>query len=149
MLFVVRDRGNQNAFFKARKPKVHPGQLTLGLGRVKGHTRKVGGKPVPIKEHLRRSAKKREDQPVQKQEQQKSMTPAETYRAARSEGKDQKAACYATMDAHPEIDGGELVDMCWVVESGKPAPRWEHEDGSPTQEAIDWHHAADVQHDEN
>lgn len=68
MLFVVRDRGMQDTFFKARKPKVHPGQLTLSLGRVKGHTRKVGGKPVSIKEHLRRGAKKREDQPMTTEE---------------------------------------------------------------------------------
>jgi hypothetical protein len=63
MLFSVRDPDLQASFFKARR-KVHPAQLKLDFSRVEGHTRKVGGKPVRVKGHQRRT-KKREDRPVE------------------------------------------------------------------------------------
>lgn len=79
-----------------------------------------------------------------------TMTPTEAYRAIRNrgDGRTQTEACYELMESHG-LTGDEAADVCCRAETGKPAPRWAHADGSPTFAAEDWAIGADRAHDED
>lgn len=71
-------------------------------------------------------------------------TPIETYKAARAAGQSTKDACKAVLAAHRGIDFDDVVDLSWRVETGKPQPKWLHEDGTPTAAALAWDKAAEA-----
>lgn len=58
------------------------------------------------------------------------------YKAARAEGQDQVSACNALMAAGLTLD--QAADLCWRIETGKPAPAWLDEAGRPTAAAREW-----------
>ena len=62
-------------------------------------------------------------------------TPEQTYRAAKTETRSASAACRAVMLAHG-LSAKDAADLSWAVETGKPAPIFEHADGSPTAAAF-------------
>lgn len=66
------------------------------------------------------------------------MTALDTYKAARANGEATDDACYTVREAHPEVTFEQVADLCWRVETGKPAPKWLHEDGTQTQASKDW-----------
>jgi hypothetical protein len=65
-----------------------------------------------------------------------TQTPIDLYRAARREGLGTDQACYRLMRAG--LSPEEAADVSWRVETGRPMPRWQYEDGTPTQAALDW-----------
>lgn len=65
-------------------------------------------------------------------------TPVEIYKAARKSGKTTKQACVAVLDACPGVDFDDVVDMSWMVETGKVSPVFQNADGSPTAAALAW-----------
>ena len=73
-------------------------------------------------------------------------TPATIYRELRADGMRQADACYQLMDMGVTSD--DAADLCWRIETGAPAPKWEHEDGTPTQAALEWSKGADQQGEE-
>ena len=70
-------------------------------------------------------------------------TPVETYKAARADGKGCADACKAVLAAHPGIDFDDVCDLSWRIETGKPTPKWQHEDGTPTAAALAWDRGAE------
>jgi hypothetical protein len=73
--------------------------------------------------------------------------PVDIYRAARADGKSQSDACRALIAAG--IDFDDAAEMCWQIETGKPMPKWQHEDGSPTDAALAWDRGACREHEED
>ncbi len=71
----------------------------------------------------------------------KTQTPIEIYKELRAAGKRAKAACYELMALGMSCK--DAADLSWCVETGAPAPQWQHEDGSPTQAAMDWARGTD------
>lgn len=65
-------------------------------------------------------------------------TPIDTYKAARKSGKGTADSCKAVLAGCPGISFDDVVELSWMVETGKPAPKWQHEDGSPTAASLAW-----------
>ncbi|MFA4972845.1 MAG: hypothetical protein WC683_09545 [bacterium] len=70
-------------------------------------------------------------------------SPVDTYKAARADGKGTSDACRAVLAAHPGISFDDVVEMSWQVETGKPSPKWQHEDGTPTAACMAWDRGAE------
>ncbi len=64
-------------------------------------------------------------------------TPLEMYKSLRASGLGQGDACRKLMKTGVKFQ--DTVDLCWIAETGAPAPKWQHEDGTPTQALLDWH----------
>lgn len=71
------------------------------------------------------------------------MTPVDTYRAARKTGKGTADSCRSVMIDH-KMTASDVAEICWMVETGKPAPKWQHADGSPTAACLAWDRGAEV-----
>lgn len=68
-------------------------------------------------------------------------SPTETYRAAKTASGSSADACRAVMAAHG-LTFDQAVELSWHIETGKPEPKWLHEDGAQTSECRAWERGA-------